>query len=215
MQMQGLVFNIETIADPNLPDVLMPSEDDVKVGNTKDPEKVRAMKMEKLKKLNGKLSLSPLTGIPICMGYLVFATDGFMVPEIVWGEEAIISRYQTLWRDKELGYIVTFNGKAFDLPYLAITFARWGVPFPTPPNVYARRYENAYHCDLFQDLGEEGSLKDWSARFGIDPPPGDGSLVQDLWNMGDKDSIAQHCIGNVRATYALYRKLQESWGFIY
>jgi hypothetical protein len=214
--MARLTFNIETVGDPNLPKILQPNDDDVKTGNAKDPEKLAAIRAEKLAKMQEKLSLKPLTGIPICL-----ATKIDEEPIVVTTgapHKICLAFADEIQQSHDKGtplQLISFNGKQFDLPYLAITFARLGQRLPLGRlDDYLYPYNHEHHLDVRSvlSLNGEGTLGDWSVRFGLKEPFGKGEFVGQWWKEGNIDNIKRHCADNVDRTFALAKQLAASWG---
>jgi hypothetical protein len=119
----------------------------------------------------------------------------------------VVEKYETF---------VTFNGRAFDVPFLMIRSAVHGIR-PTK-NLLANRYLNhqpghARHIDLLDQLTfygalrKKGSLHLWCRAFGIESPKAqgvDGDDVKDLFEKGRSADIARYNARDLRATYELY-----------
>ena len=108
--------------------------------------------------------------------------------------------------------LITFNGRSFDLPVLAIRSAQLGVQPSISPAPY--RYDVSEHCDLAEVLTGFGatrmySLEWWCERLGIESPKTkvDGAKVGELWRDGKLDDVATYVLGDVRAEARLFRRL--------
>lgn len=121
------------------------------------------------------------------------------------------------------GRCVTYNGRAFDLPYLYIRSALLGLR--PSRQLLANRYSINAHCDLAEVLTffgaaqERMSLDFWCRRFGLVSPKEqgiDGSQVGAFYKAGRIDEIAEYCLRDSRATAQLYRKVEGTllplWG---
>ena len=112
--------------------------------------------------------------------------------------------------------LVTFNGRMFDIPYLMMRSALCGVA-PTR-NFMGSRYNLSHHVDLAEVLSFQGavrtnfSLDYWCRRFGIDSPKDgiDGSQVQQVYEEGGIERIAEYCARDVVATAELFAKLDAT-----
>lgn len=111
--------------------------------------------------------------------------------------------------DKEHPALVTFNGRRFDLPVLALRSLRHGVPaawFFWNGNAYRQRYRADLHADLCEELSDYGSVRrsklDAVARlvglpgkFGID-----GSQVESAVARGEIEEVRAYCQADVVQT---------------
>jgi len=116
-------------------------------------------------------------------------------------------------------HLVSYNGRSFDLPVLALRCLRHGVPlrFFFQDKDYRHRYSDSGHIDLYDFLSEHGAARvgslDAIARVvGLPGKVGvDGSQVEGLYNAGQLDMIKKYCLTDVAQTAFLflrYRLLQ-------
>jgi DNA polymerase elongation subunit (family B) len=127
-------------------------------------------------------------------------------------EERILQEFWGLAR--EAGTVVTFNGRAFDGPYLMIRSAMLGVE-PTR-NLVPYRYSFQDHCDLVDVLSfrgarsASGTLDFWCRQFGIASPKEAvrGATVGDLFRDEALREVARYCLGDARAAAQLYLRLR-------
>ena len=111
---------------------------------------------------------------------------------------------------------ITFNGRAFDMPFLITRSAIKGVR-PTKDLMRGRYlYQNnpdALHIDLAEQLSfygatrRKGSLHLWSRAFGIPSPKSSGVTGDDvgpLFKRGKFLDIARYNVGDIRATPATF-----------
>ncbi len=120
----------------------------------------------------------------------------------------VIEKYDTF---------VTFNGRAFDVPFLMVRSAIHSIR-PTK-NLLANRYlnyhpSNARHIDLIDQLTfygamrKRGSLHLWCRSFGIESPKAqgvDGDDVRMLYAHGKSADIARYNARDLIATAELYK----------
>jgi len=113
--------------------------------------------------------------------------------------------------------VVTYNGRQFDGPYLMLRSAILGIA-PTV-NLAGYRFALNPHCDLAEVLTFFGATRTnyrldyWCRRFGITSPKGegiDGSRVQEFYEAGRIDEIAEYCTRDVLATAELYARLEHT-----
>jgi len=114
---------------------------------------------------------------------------------------------------------VSFNGRAFDGPFLS---ARSAVHALLPSkNLSGYRYSIESHVDLLEALTFFGtvsrdqwpSLHSACVAFGIPSPKSEemhGYAVGDLYRQGRLREIADYCRRDVEATAALYRRLEPT-----
>ncbi len=121
--------------------------------------------------------------------------------------------------DQYRPHLVTYNGRGFDLPVIALRCMRHGVPlgFFFQDRDYRYRFSDAGHIDLYDFLSEHGAAKvgslDALARVvGLPGKVGvDGSQVEGLYQAGQLPIIKKYCLTDVAQTAFLflrYRLLQ-------
>lgn len=134
-------------------------------------------------------------------------------------DEAAMLRDFSAFADQYRPNLVTYNGRSFDLPVLALRCMRHGVPlrFFFEDKDYRYRFSDAGHIDLYDFLSEHGAARigslDAIARVvGLPGKVGvDGSQVEGLYNAGQIDAIKKYCLSDVAQTAFLfmrYRLLQ-------
>lgn len=115
--------------------------------------------------------------------------------------------------------LVTYNGRGFDLPVIAMRALCYGVPLPWyyKDRAVRSRHAEEGHLDLCDALADHGATRmgslDALARLiGLPGKVGvDGSQVEGLWKSGELATIAQYCLGDVAQTALLllrFRLLQ-------
>jgi len=226
-----LVFDIETYQDTD--DALYTA---YKSGSLIDKrlKDVELVEKDRQRKIREKFGLHPLTGKVLITGFLCDKKLTTKPSELeIDGIPLFIQHYgldgederTTLARTLELmeaatdngEKLVTYNGKAFDMPYI---FRRALINGVAKPNHLSYqnlvdRYKNANHADLFTILnpayGEYNSLPEWSYRVkDSDSLSRDGSMVAEWFEAHQFDSIKQHLNEDLIRTYLLYKKV-ESW----
>jgi predicted PolB exonuclease-like 3'-5' exonuclease len=209
------VFDIETIADPEMLTLLPPVEPDSRL---KDPEKIKLDIEKKEKKRLTEMGLHPLQNMVCCVAIHDLDTresqailmcgesgaDEKMVLEQTWEALCKYDRF------------VSFNGNEFDVRVLNLNSmkrrVRPGVTIDT------RKYQVGNHVDLRAILGNwekfaQGTLDYYmKVFFGEDqgkPEDMEGSLVQHYWDMGLCDEIAAYAVSDVENTGKLYELVKE------
>jgi len=109
-------------------------------------------------------------------------------------------------------HIVTWNGRSFDLPVLALRGLRFGLNF----NWYYRgegyryRFSEEGHLDLGDVLSDHGAARmtslDGAARLiGLPGKDGvDGSQVEGLYHAGQIEALRHYCLSDVAQTAFLF-----------
>ncbi len=215
--MPKLIFDIETVGidfetlDETAKEQLLAYAD--------SPEEIEGIK-------NG-LGLSPLTGEIVAIAILNPDTDKGAVyyqagkseqERSVEGdvqyvpcsnEKEVLKHFWELATHYDL--FITFNGHAFDCPYLMI---RSGILKMKPTvNLMHNRYAKQPHFDLLDVLSNFGaarwrkSLHLWCQAFDIESPKAygvTGNDVAGLYKSGEYKKIATYCYGDIIATAKLY-----------
>jgi uncharacterized protein YprB with RNaseH-like and TPR domain len=181
-----------------------------------------------------RLSLSPFTARVVAVGMLnpesgqgkVFYQHPGGTPtlsaddmiEFVPGNEGEI--LTEFWRAvARYGQFITFNGRTFDCPFLMLRSAILNVK-PTR-NLMPYRYNANEHCDLLDQLTFYGAFRKFSLdfycrSFGIRSPKSEGISGEDvgrLFREGNYHTIAEYCLGDVRATAELFQRWQSFLAF--
>ena len=220
-----LVFDIETIG-----------EDFDSLDKTSQAVLTRWLKKEsinsedykiELEELKNGLGFSPYTGAVVVIGVLdveknkgcVYYSCGDKKEEET---EADAIKFKPLsekemlekfWEGaRQYQQFITFNGRAFDVPFLMIRSAVHNVR-PTV-NLMPYRYDNnTCHVDLLDQLTFYGAVRKkpnlhMTARtFGIKSPKDSGITGEDvgrLYQEGKFFDIAKYNVGDLRATRELY-----------
>ena len=112
--------------------------------------------------------------------------------------------------------LVSFNGRAFDLPVLKYRAMAHGISAPwlygagDKWNSYQSRYSADWHCDLsdvLRDFGASPAIRlaevcavmGFPGKFGMD-----GSQVSDLVDVGKIQAVRDYCETDVLNTYLVY-----------
>jgi 3'-5' exonuclease len=109
-------------------------------------------------------------------------------------------------------HLVTWNGRSFDLPVLALRSLRHGLSWPWyyRDRDYRYRYSEEGHLDLCDFLSDHGAARmtslDGAARLiGL---PGkdtvDGSQVEGLYHAGQLEALRRYCLEDVAQTAFLF-----------
>jgi 3'-5' exonuclease len=134
-----------------------------------------------------------------------------------YSEEGIVREF---WRRVEVfpGTLVSFNGRAFDLPVLELQALRYGCQAPRYFNEkhgHRYRYSEERHYDLFDFLSNAGAYRirgGFNLLARLIGLPGkawvDGSMIQGLWEAGQLAAIHAYCRQDVIQTYGLFLRIE-------
>lgn len=231
--MAKLVFDIETIGE-DFGALDHATQEVLTRWIKKDSESEEEYK-KALEELKSGMGFSPLTGEIVVIG--VFDPDKdqgavyFQSPDVEakeFTENNIRFRPMTekemlksFWDGaKEYDEFITFNGRMFDAPFLAVRSAIHKIR-PTVDLMegrYLYQQRGARHIDLFDQLTfygatrRKGGLHLWSRAFGIKSPKEDGVNGDDVGRLFKEKKyvdIARYNVGDLRATSALYKYWDE------
>lgn len=188
-----LVFDIETILDPELPIV----------------ESAEGQKLP-----------SPPHHKVVAIGALLIGADYGMKRLGLVGRDSsdealLLSEFAELV-EKHRPTLVSFNGRGFDLPVIATRCLRHGVPFRTYYRSRDMRYRftEAGHFDLMDFLADYGASKqtrlDVMAKLsGMPGKVGvDGKDVGPLVHAGRIDEVRAYCLCDVVQTAGVFLRVQ-------
>lgn len=172
------------------------------------------------------LSFYPLTAQIVAIGLLECETDNGVIffqnsgqegksfkekntDYIVCPEKEILENF---WQKiQKYHQFITFNGRAFDCPFIII---RSGILKVKPTrDLMPYRYDTKIHIDLLDQLSFYGAMRRrfnlhmWCQAFGIKSPKKEGVTgyeVKDLFNQGKSLDIARYCMRDIQATKELY-----------
>lgn len=192
----------------------------------------RADTPEKITKVKEELNLYPLTGEIVAIGVVDVATQrgsvyyqapGRTIAPFEEGETRYVAGseaecLQRFWADCiNADRIITFNGRAFDCPWLLLRSLVHGVL--ATRNLMPPRYTTNFHVDLADQLAFYGAVRHyalafWCKTLGIPSSKGDiaGKDVPQCYQAGEYERIARYCMADVRATRTLFLKWNETIG---
>lgn len=189
-----------------------------------------------LENLKNDLGFSPLTGEIIAIGVLdadkdkgavYFQSPGENIQEfeennIKFKSMTEKEMLENFWKGAEkYNEFITFNGRAFDAPFLMIRSAIHKIR--PSKDLMSNRYLNsqkfeAKHIDLLDQLTFYGSVRKrgnlhlWSRAFKIKSPKGGGITGDDVGRLFKEKKfidIAKYNVGDLRATKELYEYWNE------
>jgi hypothetical protein len=171
------------------------------------------------RELERYMALRPEFGHVICIG---MGHDGHgrgeletkaLTARAVDDERRILEGFWDVVRSARDWRFVTYNGLAFDLPYLLRRSVYLGVP--PSAGLPLRPYAPDSHFDVMRVLSnwertdavrldvvaELLGLRKW-------PPGMEGSQVLGLWRAGRVDEIEAYCLGDVRLAYEIFLRVE-------
>jgi len=118
--------------------------------------------------------------------------------------------------------LVTWNGRSFDLPVLALRALRHGVHFGWyyRGGGYRYRFSEEGHLDLGDVIADFGAARmtslDGAAKLiGLPGKVGvDGSQVEGLFQAGEMDALRRYCLSDVAQTAFVYMRYKLVTGDI-
>lgn len=229
-QNKKLVFDIETIG-VDFDSLDKASQESLTRWIKKESESEEDYK-NALEELKNGLGFSPLTGEIVAIGVLdVDQNQGvvyFQAPDknlketteggITYKPMTEKEMLENFWKGAiQYQEFITFNGRAFDVPFIMIRSAVHGIK--STRNLMEGRYlyqqRNAKHIDLLDQLTfygavrKRGSLHLWSKALGIKSPKEDGITGDEVGKLFKEEKfleIAKYNSGDLRATKELYEK---------
>jgi DNA polymerase elongation subunit (family B) len=210
--MNKVVFDIETLGFP-LEEFSQEQQEYLLKGTTTEEERAEAV---------ARLSLAPFTAqvVAIAMlnpdsgqgkvfyqhpgGHAALSADGLV--EFVPGTEEEI--FAEFWKAVgRYGQFITFNGRTFDCPFLMLRSAILKIKPTRNLLPYQLTFYGAFR---------KFSLDFYCRSFGIKSPKSEGISGADvgpLFRGGEYRTIAEYCLGDVRATTELFQRWQSYLAF--
>jgi DNA polymerase elongation subunit (family B) len=189
-----------------------------------------------LEDLKNRLGFSPLTAEIVVIGMLDYERnegivyfqapdekiDEFKENNITFKQLSEKQMLEEFWRIANFyHYFITFNGRTFDIPFIMIRSAVWGIK-PTKDLMRGRyiyqQSPDAIHIDLadqltfYGALQKKGSLHLWSRIFGIESPKAFGVTGDDvgrLFNEKKYLDIAKYNVLDLKATRELFKRWND------
>ena len=212
--MRYLIFDIETIPQPELP---APVNEEVLRRTRKEVERGERSTEEAE---NFVRSISPFFGRVVAIGLRLYNESRSETKDKVIAESTEKATLQAFFEtinhpnSQDLRF-VHYNGLNFDVPFLMIRAAIHGLPIQNPRFLNLRRFSYDPHVDVMQFLSRwqrEGiSLELASHSFGI-PSPKEGQVTGDsvaaAFERGELAAVSDYVMRDVEATYQLFLKIK-------
>lgn len=196
--------------------------------NYKDPEKIAQNIADQKVDMLNKFALSPLTGKIILIGCLIdkqpelpfeFTKYNIAGKDVFYTafddeEKDMLTKFWMLvgWNNLQLGGdMLSFNGKAFDLPFLLNRSAILDVkpPMKISMQKHLSKYQHQPHLDLYNWFGS-GSLVEWSYRFGISSSlQRDGDKIGGWYEANQMNLIKDKNMIDLAQTNAIYQRIKD------
>lgn len=217
-------FDVETIPDAGLLRQAHARPD------ASDAEIAEFAKQKQLEKTGGRSDFLPLAfHQAVAVSIVRRGADGALqiVSKAAPADEKTIIEGFFAWIARSQPLLVSWNGKGFDMPMLALRALRHGVDaggyWSGPPGdrwdpKYVKRYDDGAHLDLMDFLSHynprnAASLADAALLCGLPGKMGyDGSQVHGLHQEGRFDDIRSYCEIDALNTYLVWLRLQLSTG---
>ena len=231
--MPKLVFDIETIGENY--DEMDEATKEIMLKWLKKESYSDEEYQREVDAVKDNLGFSPLTGQIVAIGVLEVESEKGAVyyqnPDLAVGQLSeedrdgvklkVMSEKEMLekfWEvAKHASECISFNGRAFDVPFILVRSAVHGIRVPI--NLMPPRYSsNANPIDLldqltfFGSVRKKGNLHLWCRAFGIKSPKADGISGDDVGMLFKEKQflkIAEYNVGDLRATRELYRYWNE------
>lgn len=208
--MKQLVFDIETIRNPAMIDMLPEPKADTRL---RDPIKIAADIAKKKESQIELMGLDPTQNLICTIGMLDL---GETTPTILTLNPETLNEKELLewfWEACQgYGQFITFNGMNFDIP--TIKFHSMVHQVPMTVKFSEVRYRINNHVDVRMILGNwdkhAKGTQDYFCKIllGEGKPDGiDGSMVQELWDKGEYHQIADYCADDVEKLAELYKRM--------
>jgi predicted PolB exonuclease-like 3'-5' exonuclease len=222
-----LVFDIETVADPELVARLRYP------GQSITPaEAVAKYRQELMAKYES--DFIPYTfQVPISVAIVKLGADFRLLDQVTIDEphfrpHVITEHFWRGWEKYRRPTLVSFNGRTFDIPLLELAAFRYGISIPGWFNLAAKSFEqsrNRYNLEshfdlqeLFTNFGSTRFTGGLNLAANLLGKPGkmdvQGHMVQDLYNEGRLEEINDYCRCDALDTYFVFLRSRVLLGQI-
>ncbi|MFQ6609711.1 MAG: ribonuclease H-like domain-containing protein [Fidelibacterota bacterium] len=213
--MKFLILDIETIPRDDLPETL---NDEVL---RKTNQRIERTGDDPIEAESLIRSVSPFFGRVLCIGLKWYDNEtGEKKNKVICEatEEDTLREFAGIINhanSRQVNFI-HFNGLGFDVPFLIIRCAHYGIPVENPNFKNLRRFSFRPHVDLMMFLSSWStynavSLDVACQSFGIESPKSGevkGNTVAQAYADGNLDAVKDYVMRDVNATFELYMKLR-------
>ena len=212
--MSFLILDIETVPRTSIDDEVeidIAKRTKAKVERTgDDPENVESLIR----------STSPFFGQVLCIGIRFLSDDGKQKDKVICesNEESTLHMFfKIINKSRNSIRYVHYNGMGFDIPFLIVRAAHYGIEINNWNFKDLRRFSYKSHIDLMMFLCNWNSYNavsmDIACRsFGIPSPKvGEitGNMVAKAYSDGNISGVEDYVMRDVEATHQLYNKLKQ------
>ena len=220
-----LVFDIESISDGALISQIKYPGDDLTPEAAVD--RYRQERMEKY----GAEFIPHTYHLPVSIVVAKIGADFRLLDLVALDEPTFRPHVMTEnfwrgWQSYHQPTLVTFNGRGYDVPVLELAAFRFGIPIPAWFNLSAKAYEQcrnrfnqSAHLDLQDVLTNFGATRFAGGLHlvaNLLGKPGKmniaGHMVQDLYQEGQVQRIADYCRCDVLDTYFVFLRTAVMMG---
>lgn len=141
-------------------------------------------------------------------------------------EAGVLDKFWKLLQKHPDIHLVSFNGRNFDSPFLMLRSALLGIR-PSINLMEGTKFNYRQHTDLIDEFTfyqptnffsakKRFNLDFYTRAFGIESPKShgiDGTLVPQLFKEGRYREIAEYCLGDVVATWELFKIWKKTLEF--
>lgn len=149
-------------------------------------------------------------------GYLANPRLGVFVPKSSDRELGLLEAFASWFESRKRPTLVTWNGRRYDVPVLAMRMFRHGIPAPWFfDRELRKRYTEDGHLDLADHLTDHGAaramrLGDVAKTIGLPGKLGtDGGDVAGLYAAGKIGEIDAYCLADVAQTAFVFLRYQR------
>jgi DNA polymerase elongation subunit (family B) len=217
-----MIFALDNETIPNKDMIPLLPEPDVKLGNLKDADKIKAKVAQAKVSQVDRMALDPMTG-RVCCYAMVGEYDHADVMTTVGDVEEMRLIMDILTaisvRDAEIS---TWNGNGFDLPFIYKRAMILGIDLRAihAPSLsyWTKRYRSEPHCDLMQvwaNWSQSYTKLDTVARMVLGSQKNDIDVTKIADKLGSEEGrkeVMDYCIQDTQLTYDLFCRFD---GFLY
>jgi len=222
-----LLFDIESVADPNLTAAIRHPDGDV------EPDEAVRLYREELMEKKGSDFIPYSFQFPVSLALAKVRDDYSLAGTGLLrfedgGPGRLTKNFWDGWMFYRKPTLVTFNGRSFDVPLLEQMALRYAIPIPDWFALGTKTYDqprNRYNigahldlCDILTNFGATHYTGGLNLAAKVIKHPGKmgnhGDMVQDLFNERKFQEIHDYCRCDVLDTYFLFLRLMTLTGRI-
>ena len=201
-------FDLETIADPScipfLPEI---TKAQGKPGGEAWTRNIAVKQAEQV----SKMGLNANQNLICCFGWCDESGSNHIMLEDEQSEKQLI---EAMWEVlSRYDFFISFNGIWFDVPIINLHSMKNRVRIPV--KISTRKYTIENHLDCYCVLSnwekKPGKMDYYTQWLGIGKGKQgtDGSMVQEMWDLGEHAEIGAYCESDCVQTYEMGRLIME------